>query len=154
VAYKAVVDGLRCESEIPAPVYKITDATHHSVPPASCVMLLHCLIFDPSGQFLYIRMPILERAGLLRKTLALESILYTRVESPRRWLADEIWHQYIDKPGILRSSVSKELCCGQCAMRSPLLMLRKALVLLVEIADLVAGSAIRSDCTCRADWTS
>jgi hypothetical protein len=117
-------------------------------------MLLHALIFDPSRQFLCIRMPFLERAGLLRKTLALEPSLHTRMESPCRWLSDEVWHQYIDKPGILRSPVSKELCCGQCAMRSPLLMLRKALVLLVEIADLVAGSAIRSDCTCRADWTS
>jgi hypothetical protein len=117
-------------------------------------MLLHALIFDPSGQFLCIRMPFLERAGLLRKTLALEPSLHTRMESPCRWLSDEVWHQYIDKPGVLSSPIFKELCCGQCAMRLPLLTLGETFVLLVGFADLVAGSAVRRDCTCREDSTS
>jgi hypothetical protein len=117
-------------------------------------MLLHALIFDPSGQFLCVRMPFLERASLLRKTLALEPALHTRVESPCSWLADEIWHQHIDKPGVFRHPDFQELCCGQCAMRLPLLMLGEALVLFVGFADLVAGSAVRRDRTCREDSTS
>jgi hypothetical protein len=117
-------------------------------------MLLHAIVFDPLGQFLYIRIPFLERASFLRKTLAPEPVPHTRIEGSCRWLADEIWHQHVNKSGVLRSPDLKELCCGQCTMRLPLLTLGETFVLLVGFADLVAGSAVRRDCTCREDSTS
>jgi hypothetical protein len=120
--------------------------------PASYAALPRLIIFNSSDPLLHVRTPLLERTSLKYKLFARSLILRTCVKSTRCRSGGDVWHQHVDKSGVLCRPDIEEIHSGERTVHSPFLVVGNAIVSFARLRRyLIARDAVHCDCTCRTE---